>query len=218
MNRLPLVALLSVAASFVAACAGGNQESEAAATGNQDLSIVELKCAAGSMHFDVEPTFGGAILGGTLKTDALTTEFVCKTPGVDAGPNLVVSCAERPQSVHPGRWTVEVTKDADGEHARIAGEGAPTDALSCDAPKDDTPVLPYATIAGYVENTCGPCHGDAFDSLAKIKAQREIMLGLVSSGAMPRQNPTWKNTPEGKAVIAFLTKSPELEQRSTDSK
>jgi hypothetical protein len=206
MKRFALVAALSVAA-----CAGGNQQPEAATTGDQDLSVLELECTAGTIHFDVEPAFGGAILGGTLKTDALTTEFVCKAPGADAGASLVVSCTERPQSVHPGRWTVEVTKDADGQHARITGDGAPTDALSCDGPNDDTPVLPYATIAGYVENTCGPCHADQFGSLEKVKGAREIMLGLISSGAMPRGNPTWKDTPEGKAVIAFLSKSAELE-------
>src|SRR5437868_3048674 len=106
MKRFALVASL-----LVAACAGGSPSTETASTGDQDLSLLELKCAAGTTHFDVEPAFGGVMLGGTLKTDALTSEFVCKTPAADAGSALVVTCTERPQTVHAGRWTVEVTND-----------------------------------------------------------------------------------------------------------
>lgn len=262
MNRVRAAALLlgaTVTAWCAAACDGGTSDDGAPTTRDeQDINVLELKCRNGERasetRFDVAPAFGGTALEGRLKTEEGETSFICRAPSSSSGAgsngagsngagsrgatsaasrNVVVTCTERPQSVHSGRWTVEVTADAAGHHARIDraalvpntpdkvddtdgdGDGTngigPDESLACARTSVAEVIEPYANIADYVHRACGVCHDDRFDSLAKIHAQRDLMLGMISSRAMPRRNPAWLDGAEGKAVLAFLAKSPELE-------
>lgn len=257
MNRIRAAALLlgaTVAACCAAACDGGTSDDGAPTTRDeQDINVLELKCRNGERasetRFDVAPAFGGAALEGRLQTEGGETTFICRAPSSGSGGgasggggganrgvasrNVVVTCIERPQTVHSGRWTVEVTADTAGHHARIdraavvpdtpndvtggnrvngtdLTEG-PDESLACARTSVAEIIEPYANIAEYVHKACGVCHDDRFDSLSKIQAQRDLMLGMISSRAMPRRNPAWLDGAEGKAVLAFLAKSPELE-------
>ena len=62
----------------------------------------------------------------------------------------------------------------------------------------------YEQVAPMIQRACSGCHADAFGSREKVDAMRDAMLGRISSGSMPRNNPNWRNTPDGQAVLAYL--------------
>jgi cytochrome c553 len=84
------------------------------------------------------------------------------------------------------------------------GSAPPTDAAASDVPT-------YAEIAPKIAAACGGCHHTSFNTLDKVKANKTRMLGMITSGRMPKNNPGWKNTADGLDVIDFLANSPELQ-------
>jgi hypothetical protein len=68
----------------------------------------------------------------------------------------------------------------------------------------------YATVAPLIQRACARCHGDNFGSLDRLKSERDSMVEVISEGAMPRGNPDWKDSADGRAVLAFLQHSQEL--------
>lgn len=223
MKRICLVC--SVAA-LVAACTSENPTSPTTtSTGESELNSMDVKCRAevelGS-SFDLTPvTKGGTTyLEGTLTDeDGVVTVYTCRPAlRTDAGSESIATCAESDPR-NPARWSVELVRDNEKRtvNARIdrtrllPGESNATTSLSCATHVISAIVPSYTTVEPYIHRACAGCHFDKFDSLAKVKAQQDIMLGLISSGAMPRRDPTWRDTAEGKAVLAFLAKSDELE-------
>ncbi len=65
-------------------------------------------------------------------------------------------------------------------------------------------------MAPLIEGKCGGCHEGVFDSIPKIVAKRDLMIGLLSTGEMPRRDPDWRFTEDGQVVLDFLKRSPEL--------
>lgn len=190
-------------------------------------------------RLDVRPS-GNGTLQATLLTDEGEATLLC-TPthvkGDDGISHLLVQCVESERSDQqrrdrPGDWTVKITSEADGRQtARIErhellggpGNGGPEvggegpdvavvgEDLACSRITSEIPVLPYSVVAGYIHRTCNVCHDGRFDTLEKVRAQRDLMFGLISGGIMPKRNPTWRTTDEGKLTLAFLANSPELD-------
>jgi hypothetical protein len=68
----------------------------------------------------------------------------------------------------------------------------------------------YDGVAPLIEAACSDCHGASFGTLDAVRTRRSAMISAISSGRMPKNNPGWKDTPAGKAVLDFLRTSPEL--------
>jgi hypothetical protein len=71
-------------------------------------------------------------------------------------------------------------------------------------------VAPYSEIRPIIAHTCGGCHGSAFDGIDAVRQRRDTMLRVITSGRMPRGNPEWRDSADGRKVIDFLEQSPEL--------
>lgn len=222
MRPAPLLLLLVIPAAAVAACADStNDNASVEQSTDQNLTFLELKCLSGSTTFDIEPAFGGAALEGKLAiSSSENTLFVCRPPASDAGASdLVVSCDERPQNIHPGQWKVDVTKTGADYKATIKkGDDAGVDVtMSCatpsrpDAGEGGAAVPTYADVKSLIDGKCGGCHNGAFDTLAKVKSSRSLMVEMISSGSMPRFQPNWKDSASGQKVLDFLRNSPELQ-------
>lgn len=224
----------------VAACAGGSSGDDAAATstGEDDLDILELRCRDSEridgMRLDVHPGLTG-VLEATLITDEGESFLLCTPSHVksDTGrSDLLVSCVEK-DGVEKGikkerveedaaatgsaNWSVEIFTEPDGRQAAhierhevidVPGFG---EDLACSRLAAAVPVLPYTVIQGYLDRTCGICHEGRFDSLEKVRAERDLMFGMISAGVMPKRNPSWRTSDEGQLTLAFLAKSAELE-------
>ena len=67
----------------------------------------------------------------------------------------------------------------------------------------------FATTGHIVVSTCGGCHAK-FQTLAGIKADKKNMVSMISAGAMPRGNPTWKNSADGKSALNWLKTGADL--------
>jgi hypothetical protein len=76
-----------------------------------------------------------------------------------------------------------------------------------------TPVTPptYADIAPIVTNNCVGCHNVDFayadvvlETEADLIKQRDLVEAAVSSGSMPLGFPEFKDSEEGKALLAWL--------------
>ena len=49
-----------------------------------------------------------------------------------------------------------------------------------------------------------------FTTLAGIKADKKAMIAKITAGAMPKGNPTWKTTADGKTVLKWLKTGADL--------
>ena len=67
----------------------------------------------------------------------------------------------------------------------------------------------FATVGPIVTGTCGGCHAQ-FTSLAGIKADKAAMIAKITAGAMPKGNPTWKKTADGKKALKWLKTGADL--------
>jgi mono/diheme cytochrome c family protein len=72
----------------------------------------------------------------------------------------------------------------------------------------NTPALKFADIQPIIAATCGGCH-DGVDNVKlatreDFVAEKPFPLNKISSGAMPKGNPGWKDTADGKKVIQWL--------------
>ena len=69
----------------------------------------------------------------------------------------------------------------------------------------EQPLVPtYEEVAPMIARACSGCHADTFGSLDQVRTWRDAMLDRILSGAMPRNNPNWRDSADGKAVLAFL--------------
>jgi hypothetical protein len=185
-----LVVVVGLAA--LAACAGAEDEDSPAAN-DSDLSAgLQLTCTGGGTTFDVM----GA--SGTLDTGAFKTPFGCKQA---AGGG--VTCTEKLQKVHAGKWTAAVTKNGATYQATLDRGNLGPLTLDCTAPTP--PAGPtYADVAPIIASTCGGCHQSQFGTLAALQQRHTQMLGAITGGAMPKNNPAWHLSADGQKVIAFL--------------
>lgn len=190
------------------------------------------------MRLDVHPGLTG-VLEATLITDEGESFLLCTPSHVksDTGrSDLLVSCVEKEgvekegiekgikkervegdAATGPANWSVEIFTEPDGRQAAhierhevidVPGFG---EDLACSRLAAAVPVLPYTVIQGYLDRTCGICHEGRFDSLEKVRAERDLMFGMISAGVMPKRNPSWRTSDEGQLTLAFLAKSAELE-------
>ena len=67
----------------------------------------------------------------------------------------------------------------------------------------------FATVGPTVAATCGGCHAK-FNTLAGIKGDKTNMIAMISAGAMPKGNPGWKKTADGKKVVKWLKTGADL--------
>ena len=74
---------------------------------------------------------------------------------------------------------------------------------------DELVSLTYANVKSIIDSTCGGCHAQ-FTSLAGIKADKTAMAARIKAGSMPRGNPTWKSTADGKKVLKWLKSGKDL--------
>jgi uncharacterized membrane protein len=74
---------------------------------------------------------------------------------------------------------------------------------------DELTALTFATVGPKVAATCGGCHAQ-FKTLPGIKADKKAMIAKITAGAMPKGNPTWKTTADGKMVLKWLKTGADL--------
>ena len=74
---------------------------------------------------------------------------------------------------------------------------------------DELTALTFATVGPKVAATCGGCHAQ-WKTLAGIKAEKAAMIAKITAGAMPKGNPAWKKTADGKLVLKWLKTGADL--------
>lgn len=226
--RSPSLAFVASLAAVAALAACASESSEPAATDSDGLTASSLSCTYGSAHFDVA-TSGPATVG-TLEVSGHRLTYTCEAASDGAS---ALDCAEDPQTLHAGSWEFVVAKVGDAYTATLkrggtsaditftcagttptidAGPGPTTDA-SVDASDAGTApsVASYTEVAPLIANACSGCHHSSFGTLDRVKANKTRMLDMITSGRMPKNNPSWKNSAEGLEVIDFLQHSPELQ-------
>lgn len=228
MRALPalLGSALLLGAAALAACTGSDPGEDGVgvegATLEDDLTAAVLECRGPALFFKTEKTDAGGGLAGTLLEWADVTAFDCEDPpGPSDAGTRAFTCLERPQSVHPGRYVIDVERTTTGSgYAAVLrrGPGAVDVPLACTSTTpidtgrspDAGPVPTFAKVKPILASACGRCHTGLFDTAAKVKARRAIMLAKVSQGIMPRGNPSWRFTPEGRMLLDYLRNSPQL--------
>ena len=83
------------------------------------------------------------------------------------------------------------------------GEGA------VEATSAELTALTFASVGPKVGSTCGGCHAQ-FKTLAGIKADKKAMIAKISAGAMPKGNPAWSKSADGKTVLKWLKTGADL--------
>lgn len=218
----------------LAACA--TDASEDVSTGTDALSSTSLSCTYGSASFTVTRNAASALVGA-LDVSGHHLTYTCHA-ATDGSSTLV--CDEDPQTAHTGTWTFVVTKSGATYTATLERGGTSADIpFACSlsttvvdagpapvdagpGPGDDASVEPvdagpgptvasYTEVAPLIASACGGCHHGSFGTLDKVKASKTRMLGMITSGRMPRGNPSWKSSADGLEVIDFLQNSPELQ-------
>jgi hypothetical protein len=177
-----------------------------------EMTPLELGCVGEGTSFQVAPA--SRRLEGKLTVGTSTTSFVCTQPASDPAGNaaLVVTCAEQAQTVHPGAWKVDVTKDGPVFRATVLKGDGDDQTMFCATPvKPGDSVPSFADAKLVIDGTCHGCHRNGtFGTIEKIKAKRAMMIERVSNREMPRNDPKWLDTPEAKTLLDFLQKSAEL--------
>ena len=226
--RTPSLAFIASLATVAALAACASESSEPASTGTGDLTSSSLSCTYGSAHFDVATNASATV--GTLEVSGHRLTYTCQ-PATDGTGSL--DCAEDPQTLHAGTWEFVVSEAGgattavlkrSGTSADItftcagttppvdAGPGPSTDASADASDGGSAPtVASYAEVAPLIANACSGCHHSSFGTLDKVKANKSSMLRMITSGRMPRNNPSWKDSADGLEVIDFLEHSPELQ-------
>ncbi len=67
----------------------------------------------------------------------------------------------------------------------------------------------FAVVGPIVATNCGGCHAQ-FNALAGIKADKTAMIAKLTAGAMPKGNPGFKSTADGKKVLKWLKTGKDL--------
>ena len=67
----------------------------------------------------------------------------------------------------------------------------------------------FATVGPIVTASCGGCHAQ-FATLTGIKAEKVAMIAKITAGAMPKGNPTWKKSVDGKKTLTWLKTGADL--------
>jgi hypothetical protein len=241
--RVLLPSFLLGAAAMACAVPGDERDDAEVDRADQDLTVLELACRGTGVTFDVAPGFGGSVLEGMFREGASAkTAFVCSGPGTsgagDAGApdgaardgggatsaakSLVTTCTERPQTVHAGRYAVDVFRSGTTYTAslRRGGDAGAATSLTCTTPArpdagrvDAAPaVATFAEVKPIFDRNCARCHVGVFNSIPNVRMRRMQMLTAIEGGRMPRgAGATWRGTPDGQKVLDFLRNSPELE-------
>jgi uncharacterized membrane protein len=74
---------------------------------------------------------------------------------------------------------------------------------------EELTALTFASVGPTVVATCGGCHAQ-FKTLPGIKAEKAAMVAKITAGAMPKGNPTWKATADGKKILKWLKTGADL--------
>ena len=114
---------------------------------------------------------------------------------------LLVACAADTESSEPNT-TVQAPAAAEGS-------GATSDDTTGEEEDDLTAKPTFATTGPLVASSCGGCHA-AFKTLAGIKADKTKMISMISAGVMPKGNPGFKSTANGKKVLKWLKTGADL--------
>ncbi len=87
---------------------------------------------------------------------------------------------------------------------------ATTDGENTDQTTEDlTKKFLYKDTKSVIDSTCGGCHAQ-FKTLAGIKADKTHMASMIKAGAMPKGNPAWKSSADGKKVASWLKSGADL--------
>lgn len=93
-----------------------------------------------------------------------------------------------------------------------ASEPMPSPVPSQPQPQKPELPSPLPPIQAIIANNCGDCHqlgkhkgGIKFDTEADLSRNSGAALDSILSGQMPPRDKQWKNSPEGQALIAYLT-------------
>jgi hypothetical protein len=220
--RLPgfLVALLS---SVALACSVSPSTAEESAAADSAPTIDNLACqtdasqtdaGSSSSSFAVTVNADGTVEGALTGAHGISL-FNCHAPSANAvaqAPSVVASCSEREQTFHDGRYEIAISKTNGAYAATLTLDDASTAAMTCSISTGlvGPRLIPYEEAKPIIASTCTSCHENTFSTLAKIKTQRPKMLSKLSSGAMPRGQPTFKDSPDGQKLIAFLVDGSEF--------
>jgi hypothetical protein len=88
-------------------------------------------------------------------------------------------------------------------------QGQEEEAAPTEVSEPEVVALSYANVGPIVTASCGGCHAP-FRTLAGIKANKANMLAATKSGFMPRGNPGFKATADGKKVLSWLKSGKDL--------
>ena len=106
MRRALLLSSVLLTSGAIA-CASSSSEPLSEGS-EQNLTLLDLECKAGTTRFDVSPAFGGVAIGGTLTAGAASTSFVCREPAADAAP----AKPKRARAAAPGEETAAPAEEA----------------------------------------------------------------------------------------------------------
>jgi hypothetical protein len=217
-----LVGALVLGMSALAACAApsadSSDSSDSADTVINTETLYSFNCSSADTKttLTVNPAFGGdSTLVAELTTDDGFTNFNCTSANAST-----ITCNQLPLPGQQATVQIQVDITAHGRTASVTDTaGRANGSLKCTAgPGDKVTTIPsYTDVAPIVAGTCGTCHGDKFDSLDKIKSMRGQMASKIATGAMPRHSGIiiadqikFLDTDDGKKLLAFLLRSPEL--------
>jgi hypothetical protein len=90
-------------------------------------------------------------------------------------------------------------------------EGAADDSRKSPEADPPGPVPTFEEVKPILTSTCGGCHRPTmFSTVERVQLLRPEMIRRISSGLMPQDNPAWGASSDGKKVLDYLKRSPEL--------
>lgn len=150
-----------------------------------------------TLAYNCDPADAAApVADGTFGTVAWKCSVV---PGQTGGEDVSVAGIKRPD----GSLAAHVHKTSDSSDIFVA-------CIDNQTPPPTTAPT-FSDVKTIIKGKCASCHSPegagqtpSLATLEQIKTARNLMLQVIESGFMPFQQPTWRTTPNGQKVIAWL--------------
>jgi hypothetical protein len=104
---------------------------------------------------------------------------------------------------------VDSSEDPNSDTAAAPATAADDGEGAVDETSAELTALTFASVGPKIAGTCGGCHAQ-FKTLAGIKADKKAMIAKITAGAMPKGNPAWKKSADGKTVLKWLKTGADL--------
>ena len=140
-----------------------------------------------------------------------TTHLTLFVSAVASAALAMVACSsgEDLQAADEAALTSDAAATLDGGDGGL--DAAADGAAVIDGSADGAAPVTFATVEPILAAKCSSCHHSDFATLAGVKAKRADMISKISAGKMPKNEPDWRNSPDGILVLNWLQTSPELQ-------